>query len=199
MDNMEAFSQINKKNLSPLEAMRILMSYPFNGFASQFFHYTREYESGLVFVDICRDLLNDYVADIPTEEAQQIERDITFMELSFYDYLNQWQQYLDYFEYIFLEKRSAPYIATYFPNPNQNAQERFGRYLLGHDNKGHRVHELYLQENRRVVIKRKLIKQEFGKNVEHLKRHQKEQLSNEEYLKRIKEMSYLFECMKKHK
>ena len=199
MYNMESFSQINKKNLSPLEAMRILMSYPFNGFTSEFFHNTREYESGLVFVDICRDLLNDYAADIPTDEAQQIECAITFMELSFYDYLNQWQQYLDFFEHIFLEKRSAPFIATYCLNPNQNAQERFGRYLLGHDNKRYKVHKLYLQEDRRAVIKRKLIKQEFGKNVEHLKRHQKDQLSNEEYLQRVKEMNYLFECMKKQK
>ena len=90
------------------------------------------------------------------------------------------------------------YITTYSPDSSQNAQERFGRYLLYHDIEGLHVHGLYLCENRRAVIERKLIRQEFGKNVEHLKRHQKEHLSNEEYLKRIKEMKSLFEWMKKY-
>lgn len=198
MDKLSIFTQINRKKLSPLQAMRLLMSYPYINFVSQFFSRTREYELGLDFVDICRDLLDKYAADIPLTEAQRIEKDITFLELSFYDALNLWQKYLDFFEYIFLEKRTPSYIVTYAPNPSQNARERFGRYLLGHDNKGLQVHELYLCEHRRAIIKRKLIKQEFGKNVEHLKRHQKEQLSNEEYLKRLQEMQNLFEWMKKN-
>ncbi len=199
MDELSIFAQIDKKKLSPLQAMRLLMSYPYTNFVSQFFARTREYETGLDFVDICRDLLEKHTDDIPVIEAQRIEKDITFLELSFYDALNLWQKYLNFFEYIFLEKRTPSYIATYFPDPKQNAQERFGRYLLGHDNEGLKVHKLYLCEDRRAIIKRKLIKQEFGKNVEHLKRHQKDQLSNEEYLKRIQEMHNLFEWMKKYK
>lgn len=196
---MDLFSQFNKKKLSPLEIMRTLMSYPYVNFIAQAFHRIREYDLGLDFVDICRDLLCKYVSDIPVEEAQRIESDITFMELSFYDFLNQWQQYLDFFEYVFLKKRTASYITTYCPDPKQNAQERFGRYLLDQDNKTLKVHKLYLLDNRRAIIKRKLVKQEFGKNVEHLKRHQKEQLSNEEYLKRTEEMKCLFEYMRKSK
>lgn len=198
MDELSIFTQIDRKKSTPLQAMRLLMSYPFVNFVSQFFSRTREYELGLDFVDICRDLLDKHAADIPLIEAQRIEKDITFLELSFYDDLNLWQKYLDFFEYIFLKKRTPSYIATYAPNPSQNAQERFGRYLLYHDNEGLKVHELYLFERRRALIKRKLIKQEFGKNVEHLKRHQKEQLSNDEYLKRLQEMQNLFEWMKKN-
>nr|WP_300838933.1 hypothetical protein [uncultured Acetatifactor sp.] len=198
MDELSIFTQIDRKKLSPLQAMRLLMSYPYINFVSQFFSRTREYETGLAFVDTCRHLLDKYAADIPVIEAQRIEKDITFMELSFYDALNLWQRYLDFFEHIFLEKRTQPYIAAYFPNPKENAEERFGRYLLGRDSKGLQVHKLYLHEHRRAIIKRKLVRQEFGKNVEHLKRHQKEQLSDEEYLKRVQEMKNLFEWMKKY-
>ncbi len=198
-NNLDIFVQISKKKLSSLEAMRTLMSCPYTDFVSELFLRTREYELGLDFLDICRNLLEEYIVDIPIEEAQNIEHHINFMELNFYDYLNQWQQYLDFFEYIFLEKRSKPYILTYCFNPNQNAQERFGRYLLSYKSNGLLVHQLYLHEDRRAIIKRKLTKQEFGKNVEHLKRHQKEQLSNEEYLKRIEEIKYFFACINKYK
>ncbi len=198
MDELITFTQIDRNKLSPLQTMRLLMSYPYINFVSQFFSRTREYELGLDFVDICRDLLDKYATDIPVVEAQRIEKDITFMELSFYDSLNLWQKYLDFFEYIFLKKRTPPYILTYVPNLTQNARDRFGRYLLYCDNEELHVHELYLCERRRTVIKRKLIRQEFEKNVEHLKVHQKEQLSNEEYLKRVQEMKNLFEWMKKY-
>lgn len=59
------------------------------------------------------------------------------------------------------------------------------------------VHELYLHENRRAIIERKLCRKKAGKSVEHLKRHQKEQLSSEEQHKRFAEMERLFQWMKK--
>ena len=182
MDNFDTFFTNESEKLSPSQAMRMLMSS---------FHYTREFEAGLTFVNTCRDLLNKPTTNIPFEEAQYIERDLTFMELSFYDYLNQWQQYLNFFEYIFFEKRSKPYIATYYRDPNQNPEERFGRYLFSYNCNKLQVHELYLCERQRAATERKLAKQKLGKNIEYLKRHQKEQLSNEEYVRRDKEMEHL--------
>lgn len=189
MYNLDTFFEYQSKKISLSEAINTLICY---------FYNTREFEVGLTFVDICRDLLNKYTADIPFIEAQHIEYDITFMKLNLYDYLNQWQQYLDFFEYIFLEKRSKLYIATYYSDPNQDAKERFGRYLFSCNYNELQVHKLFLHEDRRAIIERKLIRQKLGKNVEHLKRHQKEQLSDEDYLKRIEEMEQLIECMKKY-
>jgi len=204
-----------RDRLSPVQALRLLFSYPYCNLISQFHFKTREYETGLLFVDRCRDLLEWHSAEIPKEECQRIERDVTFLELALYDALNLWQEYLDFFERIFREKRTKAYIGTYnLPNATpEQLKERFGRYLMVHNgnlfvptqelqvylhkNKEIWVHELYLCERQRVIIARKLKRQQEGKSVEHLKRHQKDRLSDREQQERFSEMERLFEWMKK--
>lgn len=207
------------EHIPPVQILRILFSYPYCNLISQFYLRTREYETGLLFVDRSRDLLEQYSSEIPQEEFQQIERDVSFLELSLYDALNLWQDYLDLFEQIFQEKRTKAYFSEYVVDScgKQSPQERFGRYLMSAlaealtstgalaktDMIGRNkprtvwVHRCYCLESRRLVIERKLHRQQEGKNVEHLKRHQKSQLSTAEQDARFAEMAQLFEYMKK--
>lgn len=208
-----------REHMSPLQILRMLFSYPYCNLISQFYLRTREYEAGLLFVDRSRDLLDQYGPEIPQEEFQQIERDISFLELSLYDALNLWQEYLDLFEQIFREKRNKAYLLEYVVDAfgGQSPEERFGRYLMSAsenivpsssafalsteaEEQGQQivfVHQCYLHDHRRAIIARKLRRQQEGKNVEHLKRHQKEKLSVKEQDERFAEMATLFEYMKK--
>lgn len=210
----------DQKRLSPLQTLRLLFSYHYCNLVSQFYFRTREYEAGLLFVDRCRELLEQYSSEIPEGETQRIEHDVTFLELSLYDALNLWQEYLDLFEQIFREKRTKAYIAEYQVDTHlgQMPEERFGRYLMSFppanslsprtlselspvmQNSKTRVfvHKLYLCEHRRAIIERKLHRQQEGKSVEHLKRHQKERLSSAEQEERFAEMGRLFEWMKRN-
>lgn len=182
--------------------MRTLFTYPYCNFIPQYFGRTREYDLGLLFVDQCRNLLTEYNDEIPPQEAKLIEHDVTFLELSLYDDLNRWQEYLNLFEQIFREKRTKEYISTYNPSMSngQSDKERFGRYLIGHTPQGFAlVHNLYSCERRRAVIERKLHRQQEGKNVEHLKRHSKEKLLDEEQCRRYIEMNEFIHWMSKYR
>lgn len=195
MNNLLEFTSLDNQKLSPVEAMKILFSYPYINLINQFFHRTREYELGLYFVQRCRELINNYSLEITKEESEYIEFHITFIELSLYDYLNYWKKYLEYFEEIFHKKRTSKYITEFKPNTTDT--DKFGRYLLGYNEKGYAlVHHLYFCENRRRIIERKLKRYRSGKNVEYLKRHQKDKLNNIEINSRYKEMERLFNYMK---
>lgn len=198
-DNSASLSVLSLSNtqLSPVQAMHILFSHPYCNFLSYFFIQTREIETGFFFVNRCKELLDEYSTEIPEEEVLHIEFHITSLELCLYDYSNQWQAYLDFFETIFQQKRTKPYILTYSIYSG-DAEKRFQRYLLGFDKKGlANVHYLYLSERRRSVIERKLRRQQEGKNVNYFKRHQKEQLSEQEQTQKFKEMERLFKRIQK--
>ena len=181
--------------------MRFLFSYPYSNLLPQMISRTREFEDGLVFSKRCRELLEIYHFDLPCEEYHKIECDVTFLELSLLDDLNRWQEYLDYFEIIYAEKRSPAYISHYQSClwPDQTDEERFGRYFLGYAPDGCAlVHNLYLHDDRRIVIERKFRRLQCGKSVEHLKRHHKAMLTSEEQKKRFQEMEKYFQRLKRY-
>ena len=181
---------------SPAQALRILFSDPYVHLVPRLFSRTRDFALGLDFVKRCRAILELYTTAIPEKEALQIEYNLTFLELSCLDYLNRWEEYLDLFEKYFREKRTPNYISRYEKNNRvkQTDSERFGRYLLGYDDSGYAlVHSFIIIDHRRAVIKRKQLRLYEGKNVEHLKRHQQEQLSLEELDRRYEEMRQIIE------
>lgn len=183
-----------------LDALRLLFSYPYCNLVSEMFFRTRDYDEGFLLVGRCRDLLEIYMLDIPMEEFHRIESQVSFLELSLLDAQNRWQEYLDLFEVIFAEKRSPAYICHYQSGlwPNQTDIDRFGRYLLGYAPDGCAlVHNLYLHDDRRAVIERKQKRLQAGKTTEHLKRHQKEKLTDAEIEKRYGEVRELFLRLKR--
>ena len=185
---------------SPAQALRILFSYPYVNLVPQLFSRTRDYVLELEFVDRCRDILTIYISEIPEKEALFIEHNLTFLELHCLDHLNRWQEYLELFERVFREKRTRNYISKYDARgkTKQALSERFGRYLFGYDLFDCAlVHSLYRLEHRRAIIERKLIRLEEGKSVEHLKRHQQEQLSSEELDRRYEEIKRLIKWFEK--
>ena len=201
MDNQSLLNLPLAVRETALDAMRFLFSYPYSNLLPQMISRTREFEDGFVFSKRCRELLEIYHFDLPFEEYHKIECDVTFLELSLLDDLNRWQEYLDYFEIIYAEKRSPAYISHYQSClwPDQTDEERFGRYFLGYAPDGCAlVHNLYLHDDRRSVIERKVKRLREGKSVEHLKRHQKAVLTSEEQKKRFLEMEKYFHRLKRY-
>lgn len=199
-NNFQIAHQLPATREPALDALRLLFSYPYCNLVSEMFFRTRDYDEGLLLVDRCRDLLEIYMLDIPMEEYHRIESQVSFLELSLLDFQNRWQEYLDLFETIFIEKRSCAYIMRYQPGRSGELtdSERFGRYFLGYDSDGAvLVHSSFLSEDRRRVIERKLTRQKAGKRTEHLRRHQKEKLSDAEIEKRYGEVRELFLRLKR--
>jgi len=187
---------------SPSEIIRLLFSHPYVNFVPQLFDRTREFELGLEFIERCRVVLSLYYAEIPKDEAAFIECNLTLLELSFLDRLNRWAEYLDLFEKYFREKRTKAYILRYKTDKGlQSDVARFGRYLLHYDYYGcyaiASVHTFYLSERRRAIIERKQARFEQGKNVDYLKRHQKDRLSFEERERRYHDLMRLLRWIRK--
>lgn len=179
--------------LPPPELMRLLFSYPYCNLIPQYFERTRDFENGLRFVECCSALLLSSGGAIPEREAAGIRGQLCALEFSMLDHLNRWEEYLSRFEELLVREEL---LCTYAPSC---APDRFGRYLLGRDAGGALlVHQLYLQEPRRRLVERKLARRAAGKQVEHLKRHQRERLAPDELSDRYEELEHLFSWMKRY-
>lgn len=181
-----------KLTTDPLYALRTLYTPEYNSLIGQFFMRTREFELGLAFVARTRELLIIYRSELSFSEYDEIEMMTYFDELAFLDRLNRWHEYLCLFEEMFANKRTPAFLSRYshvgIGDPWASDEERFGRYLLQNSADELVVHSLYLCEDRRKIIERKLIRKETGKSVEHLKRHQREQLPEGEWERRFVEL-----------
>ncbi|MCL2084470.1 MAG: hypothetical protein FWH06_04330, partial [Oscillospiraceae bacterium] len=106
-----------------------------------------------------------------------------------YDRLNMWGEYLYLFETSLREKR---HIRTYGAERDDPV---FNSYVLGQDSRFKYVHFLYICDWRYKIIQRKYERSGAGKSVEHLKRHQQDQLEEAELNSRYMELKRLFESI----
>ncbi len=189
MDSLTVYSKIIGYS-DNLKALRALFSYPLNEWVSRYFLWTRNMEAQLGFVDYCRQIVDYYRNDLSNEEYEQFDQELILYELTAYDYLNRWQEYIDLFE---MTRAGKDYTSTYMLYRNDPV---FNSYVLHRDEHYQYVHFLYLSDSRYRTICRKLQREIAGKSVEHLKRHQRERLSNEERDSRQAEMARLFEYLK---
>ncbi|MDK2801584.1 MAG: hypothetical protein PWQ70_3203 [Clostridiales bacterium] len=168
-----------KKYIDPLIALKELLSYPLCNFVHEFFTYTRNYESGLDFADYCYSILEINKDKLTDKEFEQFDKLLITLRLSMLDYLNRWGEYISYYENILSTKN---YLLTYDKSRND---PDFNKYVVYEDERYKYVHFLYAVSHRYEIIKRKFNKWLNGKNVEHLKRHQQDRLSDTELQERI--------------
>ncbi len=168
-----------KKYRDPFTSIKAILSYPLWNYVPQFFTYTRNYESGLDFVDYCYSILENSKDKLTDKEFEQFDKLLITLRLSMLDYLNRWGEYISYYENILSTKN---YLLTYDKNRNN---PDFNKYDVYEDERYKYVHFLYAVSHRYEIIKRKFNKWLNGKNVEHLKRHQQNKLSDTELQERI--------------
>lgn len=160
-------------------SVKALLSYPLCNFVNEFFTYTRNYESGLDFTDYCYRILEMNRDKLNDKEFECLDKILIRLRLSMLDYLNRWGEYISYYENILSTKN---YLLTYDKGRND---PDFNRYVVYEDKDYKYVHFLYVGSYRYEIIKRKFSKWLNGKNVEHLKRHQQDRLSDTELQERI--------------
>ncbi len=96
--------------LDRLNTLRALMTYPMINWVSQFFSRTRDGGTQLYFVRYCREIIEEYDAEISAEEREAFDRELIHYELSAYDRLNWWQEYVNFFEET---RNQKPYTIAY--------------------------------------------------------------------------------------
>ncbi len=169
-----------------LGALRVLMTYPMIQWVNHNFSRTRDGATELYFVRYCRGIIEESGAELSAEEVESFDRELTHFELSAYDRLNWWQEYVVCFE----EARShKQYTIEYAAWANHPGMEK---YLLW-QTMGHKhVHFLFASHQRYEIVKRKLDRLNSGKTTKHLERRQMEDLTEEQLNKRYIELLRLF-------
>lgn len=175
-----------------LNMLRVLLSYPMINWVGQFFSRTRDGDTELFFVDNCREIIRQNMDRVSADEYARFDKELINYELSAYDRLNLWQDYIRLFEEVRKEKS---YTIKYGASRNDSV---FNSYVLHQDSDCKYVHFLYLSDHRYKIICRKQARKEAGKGVEHLKMHQKDALTDAELEARYNELARLFEYLKQY-
>ena len=155
----------------------------------QVFIRTRSYELGLDFVAICTDQVEKHKDEIEPWKYEDYQQRLIRLELKMLDYLNRIEEYLSYSDWVIENvqifhqgdpqyKTSPRYLLGYAQESGNLIVERL---VAAGERK---VHFLCTESHRYDIISRKLEKRNAGKNIEHLKRHQQDRLTEEEIARR---------------
>lgn len=176
-----------KKYKDPFVSVKAILCSSLWNYVGEFFICTRNYESGLDFIDYCYDILDLNREKLTDKEFEHFDRTLIGFKLAMLDYLNRWSEYISYYEELL---KTKDYVSTYVKSRNDS---EFNKFVMYEDNNYKYVHFLYLGNHRYEIIKRKFAKWLDGKNVEHLKRHQQDRLSDEELEERFNVLCYRLE------
>ena len=98
-----------------LQLLRALLSYPYINWVSQFFSRTRNAETELYFVDYCREIITYHRGEISEKEYRGYDHALIRYELSAYDRLNRWEEYIAFYEQAVSEGRLQSYSWDRYP------------------------------------------------------------------------------------
>lgn len=164
------------KELNELKFIQELMS--MYGFFNQLVSATREYERCLDFTNWALSVLQSRKNELTLNEYEILDKSLIVMKLDMLDYTNQWRKYLDFFKEM---RQSRHYLHQW--NQWYDGQ-RFDEFVVKSDGKRYWVHFLYRRAERESTILRKYERQIAGKSTEHLKRHPKSNLTDDEIVER---------------
>lgn len=94
---LDQFTQITGYS-DKLAMLRSLLTYPMINWVSQFFSRTRSGDAELYFVDYCRGVILQNMDKISGDEFLKYDRVLIYYELSAYDRLNLWHDYIRLYE-----------------------------------------------------------------------------------------------------
>ncbi len=179
-----------KNQISEWDALIILLKYPMWNTVNSFFNRLRKFEEGLSFAEYSLDLVESNKEKLGKREFETYCTQLIFLKLNMMDCLNLWREYIEEYDRLLSDKN---YYFTYQYSLERN-DPVFNKFIVKQDNRYKYVHFLYLQNYVYEKIKRKLDKWLKWKNVEHLKKHQRDELSDEEIVRRYEEIMYFLLC-----
>jgi hypothetical protein len=103
-----------------------------------------------------------------------------------------WSDYVYLFEKVL---KQYPYWAVSGMEKNDPV---FNSYVLKRDERFQYVHFLYYKDRRYKIIRRKMQREHEGKSVEHLKRHQRDRISDERMAVRLDDLRRCFESLSRY-
>lgn len=98
-----------------LKTLRALLNYPLIGWVSQYFSRTRSAEAKLGFAELCREIITYHRQEISDEEYERYDRVLLGYELSAYDRLNRWRDYIALYEQAVSAGRLRAYSWDRYP------------------------------------------------------------------------------------
>jgi len=147
---------------------------------------TRSFDMGMEFFNICWEELHDHKSEMGGIFFRRYISYLIELRLKMLDYQNRWQDYINY----------THEVIENYPFPQELNENPFARDLFYIETPtGRKQHFLSWNQDRYDKTTRKIQRQEAGKSVEHLKRHQQAELSAEEIERRYKTIVYFFRVM----
>lgn len=144
----------------------------------------REYQLGLEMAEGSLQLLDGNRKLLTEKEYADWTRQLMLMRLEMLDRLNEWAEYIEYFEGLSALHDDRYISLGYFAG---NESEVHRPYIMRREKEGFYVHFLYFADYRYQIICRKYARQQQGRPVEHQKRHQRDRLTDEELIRRADE------------
>lgn len=169
-----------------LNKYRKIVSYPTWNYVSQAIFTTRSYEAGLEGALLLLRLTEHYKPRIDKKEYESNLRHLYSFVLSMLDSLDRWEEYLDLWEKLF---REAPLADTYGKDARNYHGGKMEPFVLGEDEHILYIHFLWGTQDRKEVIRRKLLRKRSGKRIDYLLHAQQDQLTESEIQRRLERLA----------
>lgn len=179
LENDYSISHYLSHHKDPFPVMKALLSYPLWNWTSQYFLYTREYEKGLDFIEHAYSIIYANGHRVSPSEYEKWDSKLIIKKLVLLDYMNSWDEYIEYFDEVFDTKK---YSITYSNTVKENIQDK---YIISEDEQYLYVHFLWSMNERYTIFCRKSNRQKAGKKTDHLRRHHKYMLPEDEVKRRF--------------
>jgi hypothetical protein len=182
----------NNSNIAELFKITFL-NYIYRNAFTQILDRTRNHELGLILCEKFEYFLNIFKDTLTAAEYETIDSYIITLRLNCLDKTDRWNKYIEYFDDVLNNKR---YLNNYAKSLDYNG-ERFGRFLVGENNKYYEVHFLYAGSFRYEIIQRKINRSLISNKLGNLKHHSQDRLTDEEIEKRINQILSMVENIEK--
>lgn len=169
-----------------LNKYRKIISYPTWNYVSQAIFTTRSYEAGLDGALLLLRLTEHYKPKMKKKEYESNLRTLYWFVLSMLDCLDRWEEYLELWEKLF---RGVPLADTYGKDARNYHGEKMEPLVLEEDEHILYVHFLWGTQDRKEVIRKKLMKKRSGKRIHYLLHAQQDQLTDSEIQRRLERLA----------
>lgn len=149
-----------------IEKYKKIMGYPFWNYSINSIFYLKEFEVGLQGAHFLFDLTEHYKDQLTEKEYKRNRYLLWYFYLNLLDKLDRWEEFIETFDKL----KNMPEIV----HPHQN---------------DHITTDLHWKK-RLGIIQRKIDRQKEGKSVKHLRHKQLDEITDEEYQRRIEVLKF---------
>lgn len=179
-----------------LNKYRKIVSYPTWNYVSQAIFTTRSYEDGLEGSLLLLRLTEYYKPKLEKKEYESNLRQFYSFVLSMLDSLDRWEEYLELWDKLF---REVPLADTYGKGARNCHGQKIKPFVVEEDEHTLYIHFLWGTQDRKEVIKRKLLRKRSGKRFDYLLHAQQDKLTDSEIQGRLERLAWWVETVQKMK